>query len=118
VIEFCEFVNRIKFSLADICEIMSTRIAENSAQNGGMRNEKIGRRRVIECKEISVPAQMNMYDIRESFPDEIAPASSISVIPYEQTDLNNIVICRKIYSVLYDSAILTPYMAFQFYSNT
>lgn len=92
--------------MADICEIMSARLIENSAANGGMHNEKSGKLPIIECAKLSTPAQMSMYDIRESFLDSIAPVNSISVIPHERTELNNIVFCRKIYSALYYSAIL------------
>jgi hypothetical protein len=106
VMQFRKFVNCVKFSLVDICEIMSARLVENSEENGGMHNEKSGKHPVIECSKLSTPAQVSMYDIRELFPDEIAPANSINVIPHERTELNNIVFCRKIYSSLYDSAML------------
>jgi hypothetical protein len=102
VMQFCKFVNCVKFSLADICEIMSARLVESSAENGCMHNEKSGKRPVMECAKLSTPAQLSMYDIREP----IVPANSINVVPHERTELSNIVFCRKIYSALYDSAIL------------
>jgi hypothetical protein len=111
VIQFCKFVNCIRFSLEEIVKIISVYVAEDSTDNHRMFNENSRKCPTIEgSRTLTAPPQMSMYNGKELFPGKIGVPLFINLIHYKHTELHDIIFCRKIYSKIYDSVLLISSM--------
>jgi hypothetical protein len=110
VIQFCKYVNCIKFLLEAIVKIISINMTENSTDNHTMHNENNGIPPKMEGPKMLTASQSSVYNINKSDPFKISEPLFINLISHKRTELHNIIFCRKIYSNIYDSVLLVSSM--------
>lgn len=108
VIQFCKCVNCVKLCLEEIVKVVSIHIQEGSTDDRAMHNKNSRKCPTDEGSQSLGAQQINMYNIKEEFPGRLGIPHfiNLNLISYKHTELHNIMLCRKIYSKIYDSVLL------------